>query len=330
MKPLVIGGTGFIGYNLVKGLTEKGYPVRCIRRKSSNTILLRKLKPEMIYGDIEDINSLRNAMQGCDTVFMAAAHYPRYSVGLKKQVKYATQTIRNVLQAARENNIKRFIYTSSITTVLYLNSNNRLATEDDGIGQPPGRSVYFAVKHAMETEVLKAIEEGLSGTILCVAGCFGEADMKMGTASLLVNTINQTQPYWIDGKINIVDVADVVEVHIKAALADKISPRYIVGNHNIMIRDLLDIIVKRYNVPKLGKELPLFIGYYYTILKEYLSYFQKKRTSIPLEFVDMLRFSQYFDCTKVKKELYNISTPLEVTLDKTYNWFRKYKYINNI
>lgn len=326
MNPLVIGGTGFIGYNIVKALIDKGFPVRSTRRESSNTLFLRKLKPQLVTADIEDRASLKLAMKGCDVVFMAAGHYPRYSVALKTQVAYAVRTIRNVLEAARESGIGRFIFTSSVTTLRYAGG-KRLVSEQDGIAEPPGRSVYFAVKYAMEREVIRELEDGMSGTILNVAGCLGPGDIKMGTGFFVVEMANRTLSRYIDGRINFVDSEDVAEAHIAAALHPNPARRYIVGNHNTTVSGLLAMISERYDVPMPRKKLPLGAGYRAALLKEYAGYIRKQRVSIPLEFVDMLRFGQHYDCSKVRSGLYNISTPLEITLDKSYNWFKKFKYI---
>ena len=80
-------------------------------------------------------------------------------------------------------------------------------------------------------------------------------------------------------------------------------------------------------MPLPDKRMPRWLGYQYIRLKEYYAYLGKKRVEMPLEFADMIRYSQYYDCGKAKRELYNISTPLDITLDKAYEWFKKYKYI---
>jgi dihydroflavonol-4-reductase len=326
MKPLVIGGTGFIGYNIVQALQAKGHHVRCTRRESSNTLFLRKLKPELVVADIEDTDSLRRAMRGCDVVFMAAGHYPRYSVGLRKQVAYAVSTIRNVLQAARETGINRFVFTSSVTTLRYAGG-HRPVSEADGIAEPPGRSVYFAVKYAMEKEVEKELDRGMGGVILNVAGCLGPGDVKMGTGFFVVEMANRTLERYIDGPINFVDSGDVAGAHVAAALHESPARRYIVGNHNTTVTGLLTMISERYGVPMPLRKIPLRLGYRIGQVKEYAGYIKKQRVGIPLEFIDMLRFGQHYDCAKAREELCSISTPFEDTLDTSYDWFKKYKYI---
>jgi dihydroflavonol-4-reductase len=236
------------------------------------------------------------------------------------------KTIRNVLRAARESGIDRFIYTSSVTTLKY-SAGGRLVSEKDGIAEPPGRSVYFAVKYAMEKEVESELDGGMGGVILNVAGCLGPGDIKMGTGFFVVEMANRTLAEYVDGIINFVDSEDVAEAHIAAALHAAPSRRYIVGNHNASVTDLLAMISRRFNVPMPSKKVPLGTGFRKALVREYAGYIKKRRVSIPLEFVDMLRFGQHYDCTKVREELYNISTPLEITLDKSFDWFKKFKYI---
>ncbi len=80
MKALVVGGTGFFGLNLVRALRDAGWDVAATRRRSSNTIFLRRLGVPMLAATLEDEASLTAAMRDREVVFFAAGHYPRYSV----------------------------------------------------------------------------------------------------------------------------------------------------------------------------------------------------------------------------------------------------------
>jgi len=78
MKVLVTGAAGFIGSHLCEGLLKKGYKVNALVRYNSKqnkgwleNILNKNL--EVIYGDVTDFDSLRNAIKNCDYVFNLAA-----------------------------------------------------------------------------------------------------------------------------------------------------------------------------------------------------------------------------------------------------------------
>lgn len=65
---LVTGATSQVGIVLVGKLLEKGYKVRCFVRKTSNIDVLERDGVEFSYGDIEDLQSLRVAAQGVDSI----------------------------------------------------------------------------------------------------------------------------------------------------------------------------------------------------------------------------------------------------------------------
>ena len=77
MKVLVTGATGFIGGNLARTLSSKGYEVKALVRPESSTLTLEKTpKPiDKVLGDIRDRESVARAMAGCQAVFHCAALY---------------------------------------------------------------------------------------------------------------------------------------------------------------------------------------------------------------------------------------------------------------
>ena len=74
-RVLVTGGTGFLGAYIIKELIEKGYRVRAIRRSDHYPTFLPAEffeKTEWIPGDVLDVVSLDDAMEGVDAVIHSA------------------------------------------------------------------------------------------------------------------------------------------------------------------------------------------------------------------------------------------------------------------
>src|ERR1700680_242775 len=67
---LVTGGTGFYGRSLVRRLAATGRPVRLLCRGDSH---LRHSGVSLYRGDVTNVDDVRAAMRGCDTVFHCAA-----------------------------------------------------------------------------------------------------------------------------------------------------------------------------------------------------------------------------------------------------------------
>lgn len=114
MKALVTGATGFIGSHLVEELIKKGYSVTCLARKTSQLRWIEGLEVNILYGDCEDGDSLKQIPRDLDYVFHLA--------GLTKarreedffcvNVKGTENLLRAV--AARASGVKRFIHLSSL------------------------------------------------------------------------------------------------------------------------------------------------------------------------------------------------------------------------
>lgn len=65
MLSLVTGGTGFVGAAVVRLLISEGHAVRALARRGSDLRNLCDLDIELTYGDLQDKDSLRQALKGC-------------------------------------------------------------------------------------------------------------------------------------------------------------------------------------------------------------------------------------------------------------------------
>lgn len=109
----VTGATGFIGGELTKQLIGRGHHVVALVRSPEKSALLKALGVELHVGDITDRESLCAPMRGVDGVFHVAAWY---KVGVREPAGEAINVggTRNVLEAARDLNIPRVVYTSTV------------------------------------------------------------------------------------------------------------------------------------------------------------------------------------------------------------------------
>jgi UDP-glucose 4-epimerase len=117
MKCLVTGGAGFIGSNLVDKLLELGHEVTCIDNESSdaNEMHYWNEKSKNYKIDICDYEKILPCFKDIECVFHLAAE-ARIQPSIKNPLKAVKSNIlgtANVLQASRENGIKRVIYSST-------------------------------------------------------------------------------------------------------------------------------------------------------------------------------------------------------------------------
>ncbi len=123
MKVLVTGADGFIGSHLTEELVKKGYDVKAFAMYNSfNTWGWLDSMPktimdnvEVFTGDVRDPNGVRTAMAGCEEVFHLAALIA-IPFSYHSPDSYVDTNIKgtlNVLQAARDINIRKLLVTST-------------------------------------------------------------------------------------------------------------------------------------------------------------------------------------------------------------------------
>ena len=117
---LVTGGAGFIGSNLCEALLHMGYRVRCLDDLSTGSqrnvdLFAGAENYHFIEGDIKELDTCFKATEGVDFVLHQAAwgSVPR---SIEMPLYYCANNIQgtlNMLEAARQNGVKKFVYASS-------------------------------------------------------------------------------------------------------------------------------------------------------------------------------------------------------------------------
>ena len=202
---LVTGSTGFIGARLCERLTvDYKLAYRALVRDFGRAPRIARLAAEMVRGDIDDLESVERALDGCDTVVHLA-----YSDG--------PQT-RRLLRACRKRGIQRFVHMSSIA-VHGANPGPESAREETApIGHYPGEE-YSNMKAAAERAVQAAIRQGLRAVILrptIVYGPYGpfvtsivDAARERGVLTLLDEGRGVCNSVYVD------DVCDAIRAAIE-------------------------------------------------------------------------------------------------------------------
>lgn len=120
---LITGAAGFIGSHLTELLVLEGAKVRVfIRYNSREDIGLLRLLPfdvysqlEIIMGDLRDVEAVRNAVKGVDTVFHLGAliAIPYSYLNPREVIETNVMGTVNVLMAGRDHNVRRIVHTST-------------------------------------------------------------------------------------------------------------------------------------------------------------------------------------------------------------------------
>lgn len=199
MKIIIVGGAGFIGSHLVDLLVSDGHTITIYDNLSSGKkefILphLNSWKASLIVDDALNIKSLTSVMKGHDLVIHLAAN-PDIRWALKNtklDLEQGLLTTYNVLEAARLNNVRNFIFSSSGT--VYGNITTHSAELD--LGHLPV-SLYGASKLAAEALISSFVECFNFKAVICR---FGNVVGQRATHGAILDFCNKlkTHPDYLD------------------------------------------------------------------------------------------------------------------------------------
>jgi dihydroflavonol-4-reductase len=321
MDAFLTGGSGFVGSHVARLLVERGARVRCLVRPTSRVGALRALGVDLVEGDVRDRDSVRRAMTGAEVAFHCAADYRLYAKDPDEIYRTNVDGTNNVMQAASDLGLRRVVYTSSVAT---------LAPRDDGaladeraraqLGQVVGdykRSKLLAQQVAEDWA-----GRGLPVVIVSPSTPVGEGDSRpTPTGQIIVDFLNDRMPAYVNTGLNLVDVHDVAEGHLLAAERGRPGDNYILGNANLTLKEILELVGRTVgrHAPRL--RLPIWVPLLVAHLEAPLSRLRGCAPRVPLDGVRMSKHKMFFDAGKAVRELGVPRSHIEPAIERAVRWF---------
>lgn len=319
MTVFVTGASGHLGNVLVRLLLEQGHTVRVLLR-SPEPPALAGLEVEPVYGDLFDRAALRAGCDGAERVFHSAAQISTLNRDLKEVQRVNVEGTRNMVEAALDAKVARFVYVSSVEA-LDLNDPGELVAGDnfsiDHNVMGYGRTKALATK-----VVLEAIRErGLPGVIGIPSALIGPYDFGSSrTVEMVRLFLDRKLPGYIDGGFDFVDVRDVAEGLMLAATAGEIGGCYLLTGRLISYYQITEILERVSGVPMSHLKVPYWLAIPYTYVATWIGTLAGK---LPLYTPNSLKILQtwpIFDLAKSSAELGYRPRPIEETLTDTVAW----------
>ena len=327
MKAFVTGATGFIGASIVRELLKEGWRVRVLVRPGSDRRNLAGLDLELHEGDLSERAPLTRVLSGCDALFHAAADYRLWTRTPQTMYDVNVLGTRNILSAALAAGVEKVVYTSSVGT---------LGNPGDGTPGTEATPVDFSqmVGHYKKSKFLAEraaesyLDRGLPLVIVNPSTPVGPMDVKpTPTGKIIVDFLNGKMPAYLDTGLNLIDVGACARGHILAAQKGRIGQKYILGNRNLTLAQIFEMLSQITGLKAPRVKLP----YYPILLAAYanqaISAVTGREPLIPLAGVQMARKFMYFDSGKAQAELGLPQTPVEDALERAVRWFKDNGYI---
>ena len=318
----ITGATGFLGGHLVKRLHRLGHKIRALVRPSSCYNALATLPVELVYGSLSDFSIIREAMRGCDLVFHTAADYRLWTRCPSEMYASNVEGTRNVLQAAWETGAQKIVYTSTVGTIK-LDGQKHPADETSFLQLDSRTGHYKKSKFLAEQEAIAFARRGLPVVIVNPSTPVGSHDWKpTPTGRMILDFLNRRMPMYLDTGLNLVEVEDVAEGHRLAAQKGRVGERYILGNENLSLKQIMELLSEITGIPapRIRCAYPMALAAAW--LSEGMTWLARSgEPRVPREGVYMARNYMFFDSQKAMRELGYNPGSVRAALQKAVTWF---------
>ena len=325
MRALVTGGTGFVGFAVVRALLQQGFGITCLVQPTSNLRDLLDLDVTLMQGDLSDMASLRQAIKGCQHLYHVAAYYSTRPEDASGMFRVNVKGTRNVLLAATDAEVARIVHTSTIGTI-GRPPLDRLPTEDDLFDDWDRASAYARSKLEAERVALEFARQGAPVVVVNPCAPVGIRDIKpSSTGKRIVDYLAGRTPSFSPGGINFVSVEDVAQGHLLAARHGRTGERYILGNAegNLLRSDFYALMECVSGVHPPGHRRTRGLGRMRSIVRNLLG---RGQAAQPTR-VGYRPAALTADPTRAIRELGLPQTPLEVAFRQAVDWFRANGYV---
>jgi dihydroflavonol-4-reductase len=328
MKIFLTGATGFVGHHAARALAAQGAELRLLVRKTSNLDNLHGLRAETHVGDLSDPATIKPALEGCDAVMHVAADYRLWIPDPAEMYKANVEGTRELLRLAREADVPRFVYTSSVATMGF-RKDNVVINEDSPVSLKSMVGHYKRSKYLAEQEALEAAAKGQKVVILNPTTPVGAYDRKpTPTGRIILDFLNGKFPAYMDTGLNLVDVEEIARTHVAALTTGQFGRRYILGGENLTLKQILDKLSELSGVPSPTMKIPFMVAAMYAFFEETITgKIRKKEPRATLEEVRMGRKNMYASSARAQQELGFRIQPVMPALRAAVEWFAENGYV---
>jgi dihydroflavonol-4-reductase len=247
----VTGANGLLGSFIIRKLIDENESFVAFKRKSSDISLLDDVKEKIEWRnlDLEDPVAMDDSLQGLTSLVHAAAlvsFNPRYASAISR---INTEGTRNIVDACLANNIKRFVYISSVAALGRMKGQTHIDENNKWV-ENSLNTAYASSKYLAELEVFRAQEEGLRTVILNPSVILAPADWTRSSAQFFKYVWDE-RPFYIEGSLNYVDARDVAAAAFQLLNSGMENERYILSAGTLPYKNFFEAIATRF-----GKKAP--------------------------------------------------------------------------
>lgn len=306
---LVTGAAGFLGSNVCSQLLERGDKVRALVLPNDPAKKYVPHEIELCDGDLCDPASLENFFrvpEGMGTIVIHCASMvsvnPDYNQKLIDINVGGTQNI--IDQCLHHTECKKLVYVSSTGAIPELPKGQPIREVSQF--EPEKVLGCYSQSKAIATQaVLDAVNQrGLNACVVHPSGILGPNDHAISeTTGTIIRIMNGEMSAGIQGSFNLCDVRDLAYGCIKAADKGRKGQCYILGNEEVTLKEICQMLSRESGCKPLKFYLPLGIANFFAKIMEKQAKKSGRKPLLTTFSIYNLARNNTFDYSKAKKEL---------------------------
>ncbi|MBT8212322.1 MAG: NAD-dependent epimerase/dehydratase family protein [Acidimicrobiia bacterium] len=319
----VTGGTGFIGGALLSRITDGPGWVKALARSRTGGETVSGLGALPVIGDLFDMDSLREGMDGCGLVYHVAGVNQMCPTYKSEMYRANVEGTRNVIRAAADAGVARVVYTSSAATI---GEAQGTVGNEDSEHRGSFLSDYEQSKHDAEIVAMQtATELGVDLVVVNPSSVQGPG-RATGSARILLYPLNRRFPVTISTHVSVIDIEDCVTGHVLAAERGEPGRRYVLSGATVTVREAISLLADLAGSWRMPLPVPRFLA---SSLGMALAGPASRRPDPVLcpAMVRTLLHGHRYDGSRATAELGLEYTPIRRSLDRTIRWLVDYGFV---
>lgn len=323
-KTVVLGANGFLGSHLTRMLVQAGRDVRAfVRAGRALNPNIADLGVEVVHGDALDKDSLVRAMNGRDTVFNCIVDTRAWLHDPTPLYRVNVDGLRNMMDAALETGVKRFIFCSTVCTI-GLNPSG-IASEADAFNWADRATHYVLARVQAENLFMEYCRRGLPGVVCNVAMPYGAGDSQPTEhGRLLKRAARGFMPAYWESSLSMVGIEDAARALMLAEDRGRVGERYIIAGRLMSFKEVWEIGARYAGRPGPFLRIPIPMMYVICWVVKRLAYLVGLETVVTGDALRLSFTMKDFDTSKARRELGWEPRPMEESIREAVDWFRQH------